>query len=45
MEFIKKVTTTGTSLCVVIDKLIANSLSIEKGDLIKIKIKKWKRGD
>ena len=42
MEIIKKVLTTGTSLCVVIDKVIADTLKIKKGDLVKVNIKKVK---
>lgn len=45
MEFIKKIITTGTSLGVVIDKVIVNTLKLKKGDLVKIKIKKVKNDD
>ena len=45
MEIIKKVITTGTSLCVVINKIIADTLKIKKGDLVKINIKKVKGDD
>lgn len=40
MELIKKLITTGTSLCVVIDKVIIDSLKLKKGDKIKINIEK-----
>jgi len=40
MEIIKKVMTTGTSLCIVIDKIITDTLKIKKGDLVKVNIKK-----
>ena len=34
MEIVKKVITTGTRLCIVIDKIIADTLKIKKGDLL-----------
>ena len=43
MEIIKKVITTGTSLCIVIDKIIADTLKIKKGDSVKVDIKKVKK--
>ena len=45
MEIIKKVITTGTSLCVVIDKIIADTLKIKKGDLVKVNVRKVKEDD
>ena len=42
MEIIKKITMTGTSLCVIIDKIIVNTLKLKKGDKVKINIKKIK---
>jgi len=44
MDVVKKVTTVGTSLCIVIDKVIADSLKIKKGSWVKVKIKKLKGG-
>ena len=40
MKIIKKIMTTGTSLCVVIDKIITDTLKIKKGDLVEVNIKK-----
>ena len=43
MKIIKKVITTGTSLCIVLDKIITDSLKIKKGDFVEVNIKKVKR--
>ena len=40
MKIIKKIMITGTSLCVVIDKIITDTLKIKKGDLVEVNIKK-----
>lgn len=42
MEFIKKLTTTGTSLCIIVDKIILDSLKLKKGDKVKINLEKEK---
>jgi antitoxin component of MazEF toxin-antitoxin module len=40
MKTTKKIITTGTSLCIVIDKPILEKLRLKKGDLVEIEIKK-----
>ncbi len=45
MKIIKKVMTTGTSLCIVIDKIITDTLKIKKGDLVEVDIKRIKKDD
>ena len=40
MKTTKKIMTTGTSLCIVIDKPILKELRLKKGDLVEVDIKK-----
>ena len=41
MEIIKKIMMTGSSLCIVIDKVVLDSLKLKKGDLVKVNIKRY----
>ncbi len=45
MKIIKKVITTGTSLGIVLDKIITDSLKISKGDFVEVDIKKVKKNE
>ena len=45
MKIIKKVSTVGTSLCVILDKVVCNSLEIQRGDTVEIQIKKVNEDD
>ncbi len=42
MKITKKITPTGTSLCIIIDKPILEKLKLKKGDLVEVDIKKVK---
>ena len=42
MKITKKLMTTGTSLCIVIDKFILEKLKLKRGDLIEVDLKKVK---
>jgi len=45
MKTTKKLTPTGTSLCIIIDKPILEKMKLKKGDLIEVNIKKIKEND
>ncbi len=42
MIITKKITPTGSSLCIIIDKPIIEKLKLKKGDLVEIDLKKIK---
>jgi len=42
MKTTKKLTPTGTSLCIIIDKPILEKMKLKKGDLVEVDIKKIK---
>ena len=42
MEIIKKITNIGSSLGIILDKIVLNTLKLKKGDNIKLEIKKIK---
>ena len=42
MKTTKKIITTGTSLCIVIDKFILEKLKLKRGDLVEVELKKVK---
>ena len=42
MKTTKKITPTGTSLCIIIDKPLLEKLKLKKGDLVEADLKKVK---
>ena len=42
MKTTKKIITTGTSLCIVIDKPLLEKMKLKKGDLVEVDLKKVK---